>query len=205
VRGASPLSAPSKKSPSFLKKRSKRLLFLRKRHDAGHVPDRSASLEVKVFWFFSSEKNILAFFLVFLFCVPAFAVSDPSEMLPNPQQEARAETIGSQLRCLVCQNESIEESNAPLAHDLRAKVRDQIKSGRTDAQIMAWMVARYGNFVRLRPPLTPATFLLYATPVLALLAGAAAAWFGRTRQSAPPPPLTLAEQAKLAELSRPQA
>jgi len=126
-------------------------------------------------------------------------------MLPNPQQEARAEAIGSQLRCLVCQNESIEESNAPLAHDLRSKVREQVKAGRTDAQIMAWMVARYGNFVRLRPPLTPATFLLYATPVLALLAGAAAAWFGRTRQSAPPPPLTLAEQAKLAELSRPQA
>ncbi len=126
-------------------------------------------------------------------------------MLPNLQQEARAEAIGSQLRCLVCQNESIEESNAPLAHDLRSKVREQVKAGRTDAQIMAWMVARYGNFVRLRPPLTPATFLLYATPVIALLAGAAAAWFGRARQSAPPPPLTLAEQAKLAELSRPHA
>jgi len=127
-------------------------------------------------------------------------------MLPNPQQEARAETIGSQLRCLVCQNESIEDSNAQLAADLRAKVREQIKAGRSNAEIMAWMVARYGNFVRLRPPLTPATFLLYATPFLALLAGAAAAWFGRTRQvSSPPLPLTAAEQAKLAELSRPQA
>jgi cytochrome c-type biogenesis protein CcmH len=192
-------------SPSFLKKRSKRLLFLRQRQGPGHGLDRYAGGEVKVFWFFSSEKNILAFFLVLFLSSPAFAVSDPSEMLPNPQQEARAEAIGSQLRCLVCQNESIEESNAPLAHDLRGKVREQVKAGRTDAQIMAWMVARYGNFVRLRPPLTPATFLLYATPVLALLAGAGAAWFGRTRQSAPPPPLTLAEQAKLAELSRPHA
>jgi cytochrome c-type biogenesis protein CcmH len=191
--------------PSFLKKRRKGLSVLRQRHPAGQVPDRRASGEAKVFCFFSSEKNILAFFLVFLSVSPAFAISDPSEMLPDPKQEARAEAIGSQLRCLVCQNESIEDSNAGLARDLRGKVREQIKAGRTDAQIMAWMVARYGSFVRLRPPLTPATFLLYATPVLALLAGAFAAWFGRTRQSAPPPPLTPAEQAKLAELSRPQA
>jgi cytochrome c-type biogenesis protein CcmH len=140
-----------------------------------------------------------------LFSFEAFAVSDPREMLPDPQQEARAEAIGSQLRCLVCQNESIEESNAGLAADLRAKVREQVKAGRSNAEIMAWMVARYGNFVRLRPPLTAATFLLYATPFLALLAGGAAAWFGRTRQSAPPSPLTEAEQAKLAELSRPHA
>jgi cytochrome c-type biogenesis protein CcmH len=193
-------------SSSFLKKRSKRLLCLRQRNDAGHGLDRATSAEAKVFCFFSSEKKIfLALFLACLISTPALAISDPSEMLPNPQQEARAEAIGSQLRCLVCQNESIEDSNAPLARDLRAKVREQIKAGRTDAQIMAWMVARYGNFVRLRPPLTPATFLLYATPILALLAGAAAAWFGRTRQSAPPPPLTQAEQAKLAELSRPHA
>jgi cytochrome c-type biogenesis protein CcmH len=136
----------------------------------------------------------------------ALAVSDPKEMLPDPKQEARAEAIGSQLRCLVCQNESIEESNADLAHDLRAIVRQRVVAGDSDQQVMAWMVARYGNFVRLRPPLTPATFLLYATPLLALLAGAAAAWFGRTRQtSSPPLPLTAAEQAKLAELSRPQA
>jgi cytochrome c-type biogenesis protein CcmH len=131
---------------------------------------------------------------------PALAISDPREMLPDPQQEARAEAIGSQLRCLVCQNESIEDSDAQLAHDLRAKVREQVKAGQSDAQIVAWMVARYGNFVRLRPPLTAATFLLYATPVLALLAGAAAALLGRTRQAPPPAPLTQAEQARLNEL-----
>jgi cytochrome c-type biogenesis protein CcmH len=153
--------------------------------------------------FFQKRTFLLPFFLLFSF--EAFAVSDPREMLPDPQQEARAEAIGSQLRCLVCQNESIEESNAGLAADLRAKVREQVKAGRSNAEIMAWMVARYGNFVRLRPPLTAATFLLYATPFLALLAGGAAAWFGRTRQSAPPSPLTEAEQAKLAELSRPHA
>jgi len=134
--------------------------------------------------------------------VSAFAISDPREMLPDAGQEARAEAIGSQLRCLVCQNESIEDSNADLAKDLRAKVREQVKAGQSDAQIMAWMVARYGNFVRLRPPLTAATFLLYATPVLALLAGAAAALLGRRRQPDPPAPLTEAEQARLIELSR---
>jgi cytochrome c-type biogenesis protein CcmH len=180
-------------------KEAKRLLFL----CWSHGRDLAAGAGIKVFWFFSSEKNILAFLLLFSWA--AHAVSDPREMLPDPKQEARAEAIGSQLRCLVCQNESIEDSNAQLAADLRAKVREQIKAGRSNAEIMAWMVARYGNFVRLRPPLTPATFLLYATPLLALLAGGAAAWFGRTRQSAPPSPLTEAEQAKLAELSRPHA
>jgi cytochrome c-type biogenesis protein CcmH len=126
-------------------------------------------------------------------------------MLQDPRQEARAEAIGSQLRCLVCQNESIEDSDAGLARDLRAKVREQVVAGRTDQQIIDWMVARYGSFVRLRPALTPATFLLYATPVLALLAGGVAAYFGRRRQKAAPAPLTEAELARLAELSRPQA
>jgi cytochrome c-type biogenesis protein CcmH len=131
----------------------------------------------------------------------AWAISDPKEMLPDPKQEARAEAIGSQLRCLVCQNESIEDSNADLAKDLRAKVREQVKAGRSDSEIMAWMVARYGNFVRLRPPLVPATLLLYASPVLALLAGFGAVLLGRRRQPDPPAPLTEAERARLAELS----
>jgi cytochrome c-type biogenesis protein CcmH len=125
-------------------------------------------------------------------------------MLPDAQQEARAEAIGSQLRCLVCQNESIEDSDASLARDLRAKVREQVKAGQSDSQIVAWMVARYGSFVRLRPALTPATLLLYATPVLALLVGAAAAYFGRSRQGGAPAPLDAREQAKLAELGLPE-
>jgi cytochrome c-type biogenesis protein CcmH len=166
--------------------------------------------ETKVFWFFFSKKNALAlafFFLAGLALMSnhAHAVSDPREMLTDPKLEARAEAIGSQLRCLVCQNESIEDSDAQLAADLRRKVREQVREGRTDAQIMAWMVARYGNFVRLRPPLSPSTFLLYATPVLALLAGATAAYVGRGRQAAAPPPLSEAEQTRVAELSRPHA
>lgn len=147
---------------------------------------------------------IAVFLLLFLSCGFAFAVSDPREMLPDPQQEARAEAIGSQLRCLVCQNESIEDSDAGLARDLRAKVREQVKAGRSDSEIVAWMVARYGSFVRLKPALTPATFLLYATPFLALLIGAAAAFLGRTRQAAAPAPLSERERAKLAELGLPE-
>jgi cytochrome c-type biogenesis protein CcmH len=130
---------------------------------------------------------------------PAWAINDPNEMLKNPAQEARAEAIGSQLRCLVCQNESIEDSGADLARDLRAIVRQRVVAGDSDQQIIAWMVARYGQFVRLKPPLTLGTLLLWGTPVLGLLIGAAAAWLGRGHR-APPAPLSEAERAKLAEL-----
>ena len=135
--------------------------------------------------------------------VSAWAISDPREMLANPVQEARAEKIGSQLRCLVCQNESIEDSNAELARDLRAIVRKRVAAGDNDGQIMAWMVARYGNFVRLSPPLTPATLLLWCTPVLALLVGAGAALLGRRSPTASITPLSKAEKLRLDELSRP--
>jgi len=129
----------------------------------------------------------------------AWALDDPNEMLKNPAQEARAEAIGSQLRCLVCQNESIEDSGADLARDLRAIVRQRVVAGDSDQQVIAWMVARYGQFVRLKPPLTLGTLLLWGTPVLGLLIGAAAAWLGRSHRT-PPAPLTEAERAKLAEL-----
>ncbi len=123
-------------------------------------------------------------------------------MLANPQQESRAEHIGSQLRCLVCQNESIEDSDADLARDLRAVVRRQVVAGQSDSQIMAWMVARYGSFVRLKPPLSAGTVLLWGTPFLALLTGAVAAALGRRRLTASPAPLTMAEQHRLDDLTR---
>ncbi len=133
---------------------------------------------------------------------PAFAVSSPAEMLPDAAQEARAERIGSQLRCLVCQNESIEDSNATLAKELRGIVRQRVAAGDTDKQIMDWMVARYSKFVLLSPPLIPSTVLLWATPFLGLLIGGLAAYFGRRRlASAGAAPLSAAEQAKLRELT----
>ncbi|NHO28704.1 cytochrome c-type biogenesis protein CcmH [Acetobacter farinalis] len=133
------------------------------------------------------------------------AVDDPSEMLPNPQEEARAEAIGSQLRCLVCQNESIEDSSAGLARDLRRVVREHVAKGESNSQIMAWMVQRYGNFIRLSPPFSLGTLLLWSMPVLALLLGLGIAFFSyRTRRTTPaaPPPLTAEEKARLASLAK---
>ena len=98
----------------------------------------------------------------------AWAISDPAEALPDPRQEARAEAIGRQLRCLVCQNESIEDSGADLARDLRHIVRQRVAAGDSDAQVVDWVVARYGDFVRLRPPFEWQTVLLWGSPLLAL-------------------------------------
>ena len=132
----------------------------------------------------------------------ALAISDPNEMLPNPAQEARAENVGRQLRCLVCQNESIEDSNADLARDLRRIVRTRIAAGDADNQVVDWVVARYGDFVRLRPPVNASTALLWASPVLAVLAGLGFALLSRRRAPVAPDPLTEAERSRLAELTR---
>ena len=133
--------------------------------------------------------------------VRAWAISDPAEALVDPQQEARAVAIGKQLRCLVCQNESIEDSGADLAHDLRKIVRTRVAAGESDRQVTEWLVARYGDFVRLSPPFTAATFLLWASPVLALGCGLGAVLLGRrTARSAPPAPLDEAERRRLDRL-----
>ena len=144
---------------------------------------------------------IRALVLLLLLTGPALAVDDPRELLPNPAQEARAERIGSQLRCLVCQNESIEDSGADLARDLRGIVRRRVVAGESDRQIIAWMVARYGQFVRLRPEFGVTTALLWGSPVLALAVGATAAFMARRRAPPGPEPLTEAEEQRLAELS----
>jgi cytochrome c-type biogenesis protein CcmH len=133
----------------------------------------------------------------------ALAVSSPAEMLPDRAQELRAETIGHQLRCLVCQNESVEDSEADLARDLRRIIRTRVTAGDSDQTVIDWMVARYGNFVRLRPPFDFSTLLLWGAPVIALLAGATAVLFGRRRAAAPPPPLSAEERARLSELLKP--
>ena len=132
------------------------------------------------------------------------AVDDPSEMLANPQQEARAQAIGAQLRCLVCQNESIEDSSAGLARDLRRVVREHVAKGEDNQQVMDWMVSRYGNFIRLKPAFSAGTLLLWAMPVLALLVGVgtAFAFYRRRATAAPPPPLTEDEKARLARLTK---
>jgi len=139
--------------------------------------------------------------LLLLLAGPAYAVSDPAEMLPDPAMEARAEQVGHQLRCLVCQNESIEDSNADLAKDLRGKVRARIAAGDSDDAATSWVVARYGDFVRLRPPFTAATAVLWGSPVLAVLAGLGFALVARRRAPAPLAPLTEAERQRLDSLT----
>lgn len=135
--------------------------------------------------------------------LPALALDDPSEMLPNPAQEKRAEAIGAQLRCLVCQNESIEDSSASLARDLRHVVRQHVAAGESNQQIMAWMTQRYGEFIRLKPGFTASTLLLWAMPVLALtLGGILAALMLRRPRSTEP--LDEREEKRLAELLREQ-
>ena len=137
---------------------------------------------------------------VLLLVSPALAVSDPGELLPDGQQEKRAEALGHQLRCMVCQNESVEESNADLARDLRRIIRQRVVAGDTDQQVVDWMVARYGDFVRLRPPFNAVTLVLWGAPGLALLVGLSAVLIARRRRPGPPEPLSDAERRRLADL-----
>ncbi|MEW5703760.1 MAG: cytochrome c-type biogenesis protein [Pseudomonadota bacterium] len=111
---------------------------------------------------------IVALFLVLVW--PAFAIG-PDEMLEDPALEARAREIGKELRCLVCQNQSIDDSDAELARDLRVLIRERLKRGDTNAEAIAFVVARYGDYVLLRPPVKPSTYLLWLGPLLILLAG----------------------------------
>ncbi|HEY6432358.1 MAG TPA: cytochrome c-type biogenesis protein [Acetobacteraceae bacterium] len=131
---------------------------------------------------------------------PAHAVSDPAEMLANPAQEHRAEAIGDQLRCLVCQNESVEQSDADLAKDFRRIIRQRVVAGDTNQQVIAWMVARYGDFIRLRPPVNGETLVLWAAPLIALLVAAGAVLIGWRRRGRTPEPLSAAERQHLANL-----
>jgi cytochrome c-type biogenesis protein CcmH len=121
-------------------------------------------------------------------------------MLPDPVLEKRARTVGEELRCLVCRNQSIEDSEADLAHDLRVLVRQRIMAGDSDAQIVAYIRSRYGDFVLLRPPLTIGTALLWGGPALILLLGGVAVarfYYGR-RTDPTPPPLSPDERRQLA-------
>jgi cytochrome c-type biogenesis protein CcmH len=132
---------------------------------------------------------------------PAFAV-EPGEMLADPKLEARARALSGEFRCLVCQNESIDESNADLAHDLRVLIRQQIKEGQSDAQIRSFLVARYGQFVLLKPRFEPETMLLWLGPFIVLVLGAAAiAAAARRRREASEAALSEEEREKLGRLT----
>jgi cytochrome c-type biogenesis protein CcmH len=134
--------------------------------------------------------------LAALATMPAWAVR-PDEMLSDPKLEARAREVGQELRCLVCRNQSIDDSDADLAHDLRVLVRERIKAGDSNNQVIAFVRARYGDFVLLRPPFETGTLLLWGGPALILLLGG----FGihryyRRRRRADDAPLALSAEER---------
>lgn len=133
----------------------------------------------------SSLLLLGAFLLALLSPLPALAV-EPDEMLQDPKLEARARKLSQGLRCLVCQNENIDESNAPLAKDLRILLRERLKAGDTDQQAIDYIVNRYGEYVLLKPRLGLHTLLLWAGPFLLLVLGAGLLWRKRRGAAARP-------------------
>lgn len=138
--------------------------------------------------------------LLIAVCPPAYAVQ-PDEIMSNAAQEARARNLSRELRCMVCQNQSIDDSDAPLARDLRLLVRERIEAGDSDAQVENFLVSRYGEFVLLKPRFNPHTLLLWLLPPLALLGGGAALWgHQRRRRNFAPMALSTDEESRVAEL-----
>ena len=137
--------------------------------------------------------------LAAVFCLAAAA--DPADRLADPGQEARARGLFEQIRCVVCQNESIDDSEADLARDLRQTVRGQIAAGRSDAEIRRFLVQRYGEFILLRPRFSAANAVAWLAPFVIVLAGAAVLLV-RVRRAPPPEGerLTPEEEARLAQL-----
>jgi cytochrome c-type biogenesis protein CcmH len=139
----------------------------------------------------------LILLLTLLFAGAALAVN-PDEVLADPALEARARTLSEELRCMVCQNQSIDESDAELARDLRVLVRQRLVAGDTDRQVIDYIVSRYGEFVLLKPRFSLRNALLWGTPVLLLLAGGIfIVLTARSRRSTATNALTAEEQAKL--------
>jgi cytochrome c-type biogenesis protein CcmH len=148
--------------------------------------------------------RIVLVLLALLGAAPLHAVQ-VDEILPDPVLEARAREISHDLRCMVCQNQSIDDSEAPLARDLRLLVRERLKAGDSDSQVVDFMVARYGEFVLLKPRMSWHTAMLWGAPLAILIAGLLAIGFSVLRRSAAPPApevaLSEAERLKLAAIA----
>ncbi|MEA2920516.1 MAG: cytochrome c-type biosis protein CcmH [Bradyrhizobium sp.] len=130
-------------------------------------------------------RPILAcgFVLALMMASPLAYAVQPDEIMSDPARESRARDLSRELRCMVCQNQSIDDSEAPLARDLRLLVRERIAAGDSDAQVIDFLVARYGEFVLLKPRLEPRTLLLWLVPPLALAGGGLALWMQSRRRS----------------------
>jgi cytochrome c-type biogenesis protein CcmH len=148
------------------------------------------------------RRFLLAAAAVLALAGPARAVT-PDEQLQDPRLEARARALSQELRCLVCQNQSIDDSAAPLAHDLRVILRERLAAGDTDRQAKAYLVRRYGDFVLLRPPFQADTWALWLGPLaVLLLGGAGVALYMRGRSQTPEAPLSAADDAEAARLMK---
>ncbi|MBF0129238.1 MAG: cytochrome c-type biogenesis protein CcmH [Alphaproteobacteria bacterium] len=144
------------------------------------------------------RRGILPFLAALVLASAAPAV-EPREMLSDPALEARAREVSLELRCVVCQNQSIDDSNAELAHDMRVLVRKRIAAGDSNPQVIQYLVDRYGDFVTLKPPFKASTLVLWFGPLLLLAAAvfAARTFFRRRADSPAPPPLSDEERARL--------
>jgi cytochrome c-type biogenesis protein CcmH len=147
------------------------------------------------------QRLLLGLVLAIAMAGGALAVT-PDEKLSDPALEARARTLSAELRCMVCQNQSIDDSDAPLAHDLRVLLRERIAAGDSDEAVMDFLVARYGEFILLKPRLSAQTVLLWAAPfVLLALGGVAAFGVMRRRKAGPAIPASLSREETV-ELDR---
>ena len=138
---------------------------------------------------------------LFLAATAAGAVQ-PDEMMKDPALESRARSLSEELRCMVCQNQSIDDSDAPLARDIRLLIRERIAKGDSNATVRAFLVSRYGDFILLKPPFKPETLLLWLSAPLTLALGALGIWAATRRPRAPTPPLSVEEEERLAQVRR---
>src|SRR5882724_4839855 len=155
-------------------------------------------------------RKLIAVSIVLLltaFAAPSTHAVQPDEIMADPAKELRARDLSRELRCMVCQNQSIDDSEAPLARDLRLLVRERIAAGDSDSQVIDFLVARYGEFVLLKPPFNPHTLLLWLLPPLALAGGGLALWSYARRRAKPaaqgkdvPLKLSAEEEARLTRL-----
>jgi cytochrome c-type biogenesis protein CcmH len=137
----------------------------------------------------------------FVLAAAAAGAVQPDEVTKDPALEARARALSAELRCMVCQNQSIDDSDAPLARDIRLLIRERIAEGETNRAVRAYLVSRYGDFILLKPPFKPETLLLWLCAPLTLMLGALAIVLARRRAPKTTPALTDEEQKRLAEIA----
>ena len=145
------------------------------------------------------RETLVALLFLLISLTQALAV-EPDEILSDPVLESRARALSAGFRCLVCQNQSIDDSDAPLARDLRLLIRERLKSGDSDAKVKAFVVSRYGDFVLLKPPFDARTLLLWITPFLLLLGGVLFLATRRPQAASPDRPLSEEERRRLEDL-----